>query len=79
MASSAQDHDDGGSFSVKSLASKLVHPSGEWREKFRSQHPHLHDTKAYLTNRKHALGKLGNVLVRLRRRSDMFGVAVAAK
>lgn len=44
------------------MASKLIHPSGEWREKFRHDHPMLHDVKAHLTNKKHALGKFANII-----------------
>ena len=64
MASSDQKDDGGGlGDTVKSMASKLVHPSGEWREKFRHHHPTLHDVKAQLTNKKHAIGKFTNIIV----------------
>ena len=64
MASSDQKDDGGGlGDTVRSMASKLIHPSGEWREKFRHDHPMLHDVKAHLTNKKHALGKFANIIV----------------
>ena len=48
------------------LASRLKHPLSGLREKIKLDHPKLYDLKVELIQKKHQLGKFGNLIVRQR-------------
>ena len=49
-----------------SLTSRLKHPLSGLREKIKQDHPKLYDLKVELIQKKHQLGKFGNLIVRQR-------------
>ena len=65
MASSTiQDEVDESASSHRPLAERLKHPFSHFREQVKEDHPKLYDIKVDLIQKKHQIGKLGNIFVR---------------